>query len=78
MDTLIITPDLLPTPEMVMNPNLDKEAHTAWRSGKTTEESLERLAEYLNIPVEPSQSATTDSTTSETATFLAAHTPKRS
>lgn len=53
MDTLIITPEMLPTPEMVMNPNLDKEAHTAWHSGKTTEESLERLAEYLNIPLEP-------------------------
>lgn len=53
MDTLIITPEMLPTPEMVMNPNLDKEAHAAWRSGKTTEESLERLAAYLNIPVKP-------------------------
>lgn len=53
MDTLIITPEMLPTPEMVMNPNLDKEAHAAWHSGKTTEESLERLAAYLNIPIEP-------------------------
>lgn len=44
---------LLPTPEKVMNPNLNKEAHAAWNSGKTTEESLERLAAYLNIPVEP-------------------------
>lgn len=36
-----------------MNPNLNKEAHAAWNSGKTTEESLEHLAEYLNIPLEP-------------------------
>ena len=53
MDTQITTPEMLPAPEKVMNPNLDKEAHTAWRSGKTTEESLERLAEYLDIPLEP-------------------------